>query len=489
MIHFLPLIQVKFRLRLYPSVCMKWNLILPQMPHARSALLTGTLCMGLLATGAAQTSAPAAAATTAPAGEPVTITLDEAIRRAEASEPGYATAAADSRVAGLDRWNARAAMLPNARFLSQGIYTQPNGLFAEGGEGVTTPNPKFVSNDARPREYIDQGVVDERLSLADVAAVHRADAVAAMARAQLEIARRGLVATVTSLFYTSLAADHKLAVAGQARQEAADFTALTEKREQAREAAHADVIKARLTGEQRDRDLEDARVAAEMARLNLAVLLFPDPRTPYMLKASEAVEPLTSRADVDAAAAKNNPELKSALSALKASDADVLGARAALLPTLDLNVAYGIDANEFAVNGPMTSAGQARNLGYSTTYTVNLPIWDWLSTEHKVKQSEIRRDAARVALTATQRQLIARLDETYSEAVAARNALVSLGQSVADAAESLRLTKLRYTSGDATVLEVVDAQTTYLTTENAREDGRVRYEMARANLQMLTGTM
>ena len=49
---------------------------------------------------------------------------------------------------------------------------------------------------------------------------------------------------------------------------------------------------------------------------------------------------------------------------------------------------------------PLTPDGlRARNLGYSTSATVNLPVWDWLSSEHKVKQSEIRRDAAQVALT------------------------------------------------------------------------------------------
>jgi outer membrane protein TolC len=94
-----------------------------------------------------------------------------------------------------------------------------------------------------------------------------------------------------------------------------------------------------------------------------------------------------------------------------------------------------------------------------------------------------------VALTATQRQLIARLDEVYAEAAAARNQLASLDASADMAAESLRLTKMRYTGGEATVLEVVDAQTTFMTAENAREDGRVRYKMALADLQTLTGTM
>ncbi len=82
--------------------------------------------------------------------------------------------------------------------------------------------------------------------------------------------------------------------------------------------------------------------------------------------------------------------------------------------------------------------------------------------QHKVKQSEIRRDAVKVALTATQRRLIARLDEAYAEAAGARDQLASLDASVATAAESLRLTKLRYTGGEATVLEVVDAQSAFV---------------------------
>ena len=48
---------------------------------------------------------------------------------------------------------------------------------------------------------------------------------------------------------------------------------------------------------------------------------------------------------------------------------------------------------------------------------------------------------------------------------------------------------MRYTGGEATVLEVVDAQTAFVTAENAREDGRVRYQAALADLQTLTGTM
>jgi outer membrane protein TolC len=449
----------------------------------------------LLATAVAahgQAQSNSAAADAAGTGRPAVITLEDAIRLAQVSEPAYAAAAAASRNAGLDKSIARAGLLPNVAYFNQGLYTEPNGAHGQVGQFSDTADlPKFIANNG-VREYFSQAIVNETLGLVPVAAVRRADAAAAMASAEQEIARRGLVAAVTTLFYTSLAADHKLTVAEEARQEAADFTKLTTEREQAREAAHADVVKAELLEQQRDREAEDAKVAAEKAHLELGVLLFSDPRTSFTLSAPEGTTPLPSREDVQQAAARSNPELKSALAALAASNAEVQAAWGALLPNVGLNVTYGIDAPQFAVNGPSNPNGdgtKTRNLGYSASVTVNIPIWDWLASEHKVKQSEIRRDVAQVALSATQRRLIAQLDEAYSETQAAGDQLESLGKSVATAAESLRLTKLRYQGGEATVLEVVDAENAYVTAENARADGRVRYESARAALETITGKM
>jgi outer membrane protein TolC len=415
---------------------------------------------------------------------PPLITLEEAIHRAQANEPGYAAALADMGVAKLDRSIARAGLLPDATYHNQYLYTEPNGTANQAGQTGSQPAPKFIANNA-VREYASQGVFNETLGLAQVAELKRADAASALASAQFEIARRGLVAAVTGLFYGVIAADDRLAIAKQAEAEAADFASLTTKREQQRESAHADVVKAQLQEQARSRELSDAQVAAEKSRLELGVLLFPDPRTAYTVQGEDNIAPLPSRADIEQAAGKNNPELKSAFAALAQSDAEVLASRAAYLPSLGLNYTYGIDAPQFAVNGP----DGVRNLGYSASATLDIPVWDWLSTAHKVKQSEIRRDAAKVALTAAQRRMIARIDEAYSEAAAARDQLASLDASVQTAAESLRLTKMRYTGGEATVLEVVDAQSAYVTVANAREDGRIRYGMALAEVQTLTGTM
>ena len=443
-----------------------------------------------MSSASAQTSVqatPASPAETqhAPAAAPVPITLEEAIKRAEINEPAYAAAMADNKVARLDRSIARAGLLPSATFHNQYLYTQPNGASTQTGQGAGSQSaPIFIANNA-VHEYFSQGVFDENLGLAQVSELRRADAAAALAAAELEIARRGLVSAITSLYFGLAAADNKLAVAETARAEAVDFTRLTEQRERAREAAHADSVKALLQQQQRERELSDAKLAAQKARLELGVLLFPDPRTPYTVSVEQNIAPLASRGDVAQAAAKNNAELKSAMATVGVSSAEVLSARAAYLPGLGLNFTYGIDAPQFAVNGP----DGVRNLGYSASVTLDIPVWNWLATEHRVRQSEIRRDVAKIALTATQRRLIAQLDEAYAEAAGARDQLASLDASVATAAESLRLTKLRYTGGEATVLEVVDAQSAYITAQNAREDGRVRYQAALAGLQTLTGTM
>ena len=460
---------------------------------SRRLLLAGVFLfcsshVSLYAQGAAAQSVPSPTAASQ-AVAPVTITLDEAISRARSNEPGFAAAVAASRVSNLDRSIARSALLPSVVYHNQFIYTQPadgetGSNNASATSSTTGSSPRFIANNA-VHEYVGQGSVSETIGLQQITAVSRASAVAAVASAELEIARRGLVSAVVGLFYGSLAADHKLAVAQRASQEASSFTLLTEQRETAREAAHADVVKAQLQQQQRERDVADATLQVQRSRLELAVLLFPDPRAPFALSVPATPASLTSRAEVETAATHLNPELQSAISSLRVSSLDVNAARAAYLPDLSLNFAYGIDAAQFAARG----SDGSHNLGYSATATLDIPVWDWLSTQHKIRQAQILRDVAKTTLSATQRHLIAQLDESYAEASVARDQLQSLELSAETARESLRLTRLRYTAGEATVFEVVDAQNSLTSAELAREDGITRYQTALANLQILTGTI
>ena len=128
--------------------------------------------------------------------------------------------------------------------------------------------PRFIANNA-VHEYTSQAQVNETIGAQQFNAVSRASASLAVATAEQEIASRGLVASVAGLFYASFTADRRVTVAERAANEAASLTKLTQQRETAREVAHADVVKAQLQQQQRDRDLSDAKLNAEKARLDL----------------------------------------------------------------------------------------------------------------------------------------------------------------------------------------------------------------------------
>src|SRR5208337_4325034 len=143
-----------------------------------------------------------------------------------------------------------------------------------------------------------------------------------------------------------------------------------------------------------ERAAQEAKLGEENARLNLAVLLFPNFFQDFTLVDDLAAAPA--------------------------------------LPPLALDGFYGIDANHFA-----TRTDGIQNLGYSATATLDIPVWHWGSIQSKVKQAELQRRQAQVELTAAQRQAIADLRSFYAEAETARGQLDMLRRTADLAAESL----------------------------------------------------
>ena len=417
-------------------------------------------------------------------GAPLTITLQDALQRARLNDPQYRSATTDLGVAREDRVQARAAVLPNVNYNNSFIYTQGTGALPTNCAATTLgcPTTRFIANNG-VHEYISQADVHEALSLTNVADYRRSSAALAQARAKAEIAMRGLVVTVTQAYYGLVVAQRKYATAQRAAAEAAHFLDISQKLENGGEVAHADVIKARIQSQQQQRDLEEARLDMEKTRLDLAVLLFPDFNQDFaVVDDLQTPEPLPSFVEVEAAGKKNNPQLRAALAGFEVANHEVTAAWGGLLPALSIDYLYGIDSNQFAVR-----TDGVRNLGYSTVATLQIPIFSWGSDRSKLKQAELRRDQAHVELTYAQRQLLSHLRQFYGEAETSRREMESLASSAELAADGLRLTTLRYQAGEATVLEVVDAQNTLTQARNANDDGQARFRIAVANLQTLTG--
>ena len=406
---------------------------------------------------------------------PVRLTLQDALDRARRNSVTYQGAITEAHIAHEDKKQAIAGLLPSVNYNNSAIYTQGNGA----GSPV-----KFIANNA-VHEYLSLGNVHEVLDVAGFAEARRASASAAAARARAEIASRGLVVTVVQSYYAAAAAQRKLEAAQRAADEGENFLKLTQNLEHGGEVAHSDVIKGELLVNDRRRQLQEARLALMNARLDLAVLLFPDSNDNFELAEDLHAKPLLPPfPEIQAGAARDNPDIRAALEQAKATGHGVAAARAGYLPSLAMDYFYGIDATHFA-----TRTDGISNLGSSVVATLNIPVWNWGTTQSKVKQAELQRDQAKRELSLAQRKLLAELQSLYTEAQTASDELVSLERSADLGAESLRLITLRYKNGESTVLEVVDAQNTAMLSNTAYQDGAVRYRVALANLQTLTGVL
>jgi outer membrane protein TolC len=281
-----------------------------------------------------------------------------------------------------------------------------------------------------------------------------------------------------------VSAQRKLANAQQSLAESRQFLAITQKQEQNGEAAHADVVKAEILAEQRQRDVEDAQLALDQARIGFSVLLFADYGQPFSvvddLEKGSALPPFR---EVEALAAKNNPEMRAAQATVSQQQHEIASARAGLLPSLSFDYYYGINANQYSIY----NREHLRNLGSVAQAQLTIPIWTWGATRSKMRQAELRLELARRDLTLTERTLLANLNSYYEAADTAALQVTSLGHSRDLSAESLKLTVARYEAGEATVLEVVDAQSTLALARNAYDDGLLRCRVALANLQTVTG--
>jgi outer membrane protein TolC len=458
-------------------------------PHARnerSWVLNLTLVLAACALpGLAQTvrlSMPAQASSSKEA--PSTLTLKDAIALAEKNDPAMLAATSDALSANEDRKQARAALYPSLSGRSEYLGTQGDGILPQG---------RFVTNDG-VHVYRDWAVVHQDLSpgVLSRVAVQRATAAEAIARAKVEITRRGLAATVAKNYYALIVAERKYATAQQALDQAQHSLKISQGLERGGEVAHSDVVKSQLQENNQQQALQETKLGMENARLDLAVLLFRDFNENFSIVDDLDLAPtLPPFDDVETMAGRRNPTLAAAMETVRTARLDVTIARQAFLPTLTVDGVEGIEANAFALHSATAAnkeIGPVPNLGYFVTASLNIPVWDWGIRRSKVRQSELKQKEAAADLSFTQRTLIKNVHSFYDEAQTARQQIDLLRSAVDLASEGLRLSTLRYQAGEATIVELTDAQTSLVQSRNAYDDGLVRYRLAVSNLQTMTGT-
>lgn len=417
------------------------------------------------------------------AAPPVTVTLQDALDRARHLDTQFLTVQTEAKISREDRNQARNAMLPQVSATTQYLNTQGNGK---------TPNGRFVTNDG-VHVYRAWGVFHQDLSPSTYLAtgLHRADAAQAVAGAKAEIARRGLTVTVTKLYYALVVAQRKFATSQQTLDQGKRFFDITKETERMGQVAHSDVIKAEIQYDQQQQAFEEARLALQTARLDLAVVLFPTFTDNFkVVDDLDSSSRLPSFTEVQSLTEKDNPDMRAAIAGERQARYEEMAAKAAFLPTMSIDLDYGIEANDFALRSKVKAdptVPRVPNLGYFLTASFNLPVWDWGTLRSKLRQSKYKEEQAHAELSQAQRQMLNNLYSYYNEAAVARETVERARHTSELAAESLRLINLRYQGGESTALEAVDAQNTFIAARGLYDDAEARYRVALANLQTLTG--
>jgi outer membrane protein TolC len=252
-----------------------------------------------------------------------------------------------------------------------------------------------------------------------------------------------------------------------------------------------DALKAEIQLRQQQQLVQEAELAVEDARLDLSVVLFTNPNENFnVVDDLDKLQELPPFSEVQAMAEKQNPDLKAAMETVRGAQLDLKAAKMAYFGSFTVDVDEGIEANQFAlhsVNVEFPEKGVLPNLGYFLTANWTIPVWNWGALNSKIKQTTYKLDEARAALSQSQRGDLDELYAAYNEAQVSREALTRLEHTMHLAEESLRLADLPTKGEPIEVDQVIDAENMLTTTRGSYYDGLVRYRMALANLQLITG--
>lgn len=352
----------------------------------------------------------------------------------------------------------------------------PSGL---GGAMGTTPDTVGPTDDW-------SGGLTASLTLFD-SGRRRARILAAKARhgasrEELAAVEQDTALNVHQAFYGLLSADDALRVARENAKRAEDHLRLAGERKEAGVAVQADVLRARVEVADRKLAIVRAESLVRIARGNL--------NTAMGLPAELPVEVQPARPEIVPAddaglavafdqAMHKRPELTAALNRIAGARSDVAAAKSDFGPTVRADARYGWRDDAFWPKDEDWSVGVA----------VELPLFTGFSRTHRLNRArrELSAEEAQVRnLVLGVRQEVwtthSRLREAY-EALEATRVLV------ADARESMRLTRQQYEAGTSTMTDLLDAQTALSRAEGVQVEASWNYLTNKAAFERAIGTL
>ncbi len=407
------------------------------------------------------------------------LTLDEAIRLANAQASTFQSAILNERIAEEDVRQAQAEFLPKVSAPLSYVYTTPALGLPPGEPRI----PSFVSSDG-------VGVYQAFVNVAgdiDIAGKLRANlaknrALLAAAHAGTEVAKLALRQAVIEGYYgLSLAIAQRQAAEGNLRA-AEEFEHITSLLMSGGEVAPVDLTRAQLQTLKRRDELAQGLANEQIAAGALRVLVgyeFTRPilTTDLALAIPTDAEYRQFRSDD----VSRRPEFTQLEQQLRAARQEIKVARADRLPSLTYSINGGFDTD--SIKGPRLK----EHSGVSAAMTLSIPIFDWGASRSRERQARLRAEVAENERTLALRGFTQQFYAARAQVTSAAARISLTREGVIKAQDNLAASIARYRAGEAQIVEVTDALTTLVEQRTALYQAIFDYQTALARLKQATG--
>ena len=411
--------------------------------------------------------------------KPNPLTLDEALRLANAQASTFQQAGLNEQLAAEDVKQAQAAFLPKVSAPLSYIYTSP----AVGQPPGTPRVPSYIANNAISEYQAFVNVAGDF----DIAGKLRATlaknrALLAAAHAGTEVAKRALTQAVLETYYgLALAIAQRIAAEGNLAA-AEEFEHITSLLLSGGEIAPVDLTRAHLQTIARRDELERARANEEVAAGSLRVLVGYDFIRPISTTDLALVLPNDDEfQQFNPNDIPRRPEFAQLEAQLRAATQEIKIARADRLPALSYSMNGGFDTD--SLKGPRIK----EHSGVSAAVSLTIPIFDWGATRSKERQARLRVQLAENERTVALRGFTQQFYAARSQAASAAERVRLAREGVLQAQDNLSASIARYRAGEAQIIEVTDAQSMLVTQRTALYQALFDYQTALGRLRQATG--
>jgi len=405
------------------------------------------------------------------------ITLAEALRLAQRSQPSVIQAEGQVQTAAAQRRSAWGAFLP-----SLSASSSASDFFSQGASRIDPLTGQVLSGNTTNRSLN----ATLRASV-DLFTGFRRGADLKAARAEQSQAEAGLVdakfaqdLATTNQFFDALSAAQLVSVRESSVRRAEEQLKVSVAKLQAGSATRSDSLRSLVTLGNTQLDLIQAQTDLATAEAGLARLVGEMGRVRAVDDSSfHQVVTVPDTATLRQAAETTSPRVQAALAGANAAQANLRASRSAYWPSLTI--------------GANTSWNGSRTNDYTffnqrqVSLALSWDIFNGFDRELTIAQRQASLDVAEASAADERRAVDASLTQYLAELEAARAKIGITATSVAAATEDLRVQQERYRLGASTIVDVLTSQEALNQAEVDVVNARFDYLRAKAQLEALIG--